>query len=60
VKRAKKRLRLRVEAVAHAGLGQQVLGIGRISLDLAAQAADIDPQIFGLVAVPGVLLSSSR
>ena len=37
-----------LEAVAHARLGEQIPGPGRLGLQLAAQLGDIDPQVVGL------------
>src|SRR5215472_16091862 len=49
---------VRVEAVAHPGLGEQVTGPGRLRLELAPQLGDIDAQLvaLGLIRRPPDLL----
>src|SRR5215213_10905836 len=40
------------EPVAHAGLGEQELGGGRV-VELLAQVGHVDPEVLGLLAVAG-------
>src|SRR5215472_5897166 len=42
---------LRGEAVADAGLGEEVARVLRVGLELAAQAADVGPEVVRLLAV---------
>jgi hypothetical protein len=44
---------LGLEAVAHAWLGEEVAGAGRLLLQLAAELGDVDAQVVGLGAVGG-------
>src|SRR5690349_19753123 len=41
------------EAVAHAGLGDQVPGVRGVALELVAQLGEVDAQVAGLLALRG-------
>ena len=46
-------MRSGAEAVAHAGFGDEVFGVGGVVFELAAELGQVDPQVAGVLALGG-------